>query len=357
MSVVWPASRPGSALRHAAGAVLDGIRVVPERYRMRSTWATALVPTIEIARNEVEGKIFCFGGEFGYELLSWLPYLKFLAEDVGLTIRTCSRPGSGRLYDFSSEHIEVPFTWRPDSNGSLTAAREFRRLFGVSAVFPAPLSRKAPQVLAVAGYLWEHKDIHQRLTATNFRQLELDLVDEAPDFLPVGRPIAVINNKDFDNWASVDPLLREAFDPDALLLLRDSLIAAGYFVVYHRFDEPVPEDRFPLDDVGIFGGDGSLDMRDVYLDADAEAVMRLQLQLYAATELAICPQGGNSFLPIIARTRAMVLSRATMRLIEYQDLSRLYGVRIDVFTSIDAIVDAVRLHGMTRGAPVREALQ
>jgi len=50
---------------------------------------------------------FCFMGEFGYELVSWLPYLLFLKRKLGIPIRTMGRVGSSVFYYFSDDHIEL----------------------------------------------------------------------------------------------------------------------------------------------------------------------------------------------------------------------------------------------------------
>jgi hypothetical protein len=334
------------AFKHLLGAIRDGVSSVPENYRRRMH---SLAEVIAVGEEVVQSKVFCFGGEFGYELLSWLPYLRYVATTKDVRLRTCSRPGTAALYSFATEHIEVPFTWRPDKHGSEEASQAFRRWFGDAAVFPTGIVKKKAQDFSIAGVQWHHQDIHSRLTAAHYKPLEL-VVGEA-EFLPSGRRVAVINNKDFDNWAAEDKLLRESFDARDLERLRQALVSAGYFVVYHRFDEPVPEERFELRDDTIFRRPGSLDMRDLYRDNDARRVMELQLQLYRSAELAVCPQGGNSFLPIMSNTRAMILSKARARLIEYQDLARLYDTRVDVFTSTEAILDAVSLLNVSNSGP------
>ena len=80
---------------------------------------------VTIHPEEIDEKVFCFGGEFGYELLSWLPYLNHVAHELGIPLRTASRPGSTPLYGYSVEHFEVPFDWRPDMFGSEDSDRFF----------------------------------------------------------------------------------------------------------------------------------------------------------------------------------------------------------------------------------------
>ena len=333
-----------SAARDFAGAAFDGWRSGVNSYHRRRAAKPQHVPLDEVSK-----RVLCFGGEFGYELLSWLPYLNHVAHVLDVPLRTCSRPGSKPFYNFSTEHIEVEFSWRPDRYGSRESLAAFREMFGAAVLVPvAPPSGRVAQ-LSLGGISWEHQRIHSRVATKNYRPLTMPMVARPAAFLPTGAPIAVINNKDFENWGNRDALMRESFSREQLILLRDELLEQGYFVVYHRFDEPVPEDRFPLDDDDLFDGERALDMRHVYAQAaDFNGVTELQLQLYAATRFAVCPQGGNSFLPAMHGARTLVLSTSG-RLIEYQDLSRLYGARVDVHTSFQTILEAVQ-----HAAPVHE---
>ena len=294
---------------------------------------------LHVPANRLSEIRLCFGGEFGYELLSWLPYLNFVAHETGVRLKTCSRPGSSALYAFSSDHIELPFTWRPHRFGTAESDRAFSEAFEEEVVTPRRSTRKRLYELSLGGLDWDHQFIHQRLTARNYRPLSLS--GSEIDFLPKG-PVAVINNKDFDNWGNRDPGLREAFMSEQLVELRNQLLDLGYFVVYHPFHEPVVEDRFAIKDEGIFSSGRTLDMRDVYASAaDARDVMRLQLGLYQAAQLVVCPQGGNSFLPIMLGKTTLVLSTSG-RLVEYQDLARVYGADVQVYTSVVTILEALR---------------
>jgi hypothetical protein len=65
------------------------------------------VASIELSRDEAARARFCFLGEFGYEMISWLPYLRFLQDRLDIPLRTAGRPGSRTYYDFSADHIEL----------------------------------------------------------------------------------------------------------------------------------------------------------------------------------------------------------------------------------------------------------
>lgn len=226
--------------------------------------------------------------------------------------------------------------------GSPDALSAMSRVFGAKAVCAENLSRKQPERtrLIVGGIEWEHRRIHQRLESSNYRPLSFSTGECR--FLPARGRVAVINNKDFENWDNTDVALRESFDGNDLRELRATLEALGYFVVYHRFDEAVPEARFFIDDAEIFRDGRCVDMRDIYqLEDDANLRTARQLELYSRADLAICPQGGNSYLPIMNRVPTLVLTKSP-RLVEYQDLSRIYGVRVEVLTSVRALVELLR---------------
>ena len=303
---------------------------------------------VTIHPEEIDEKVFCFGGEFGYGPLSWLPYLNHVAHELGIPLRTASRPGSTPLYGYSAEHFEVPFDWRPDMFGSEDSDRFFESEFGTAAVIARNPKRSDAFALSVGGIKWEHRRIHERLTTKNHRPLHFEA--DAAAFLPESKPIAIINNKDFDNWGNTDPLLRESFTPTELVEMRNVLTEHGYFVVYHRFDEQVMESRFPLEDSGLFEGEDCLDMRAIYADAVTESDRtRRQLELYRSSDLAVCPQGGNSFLPIIFGLDTLVLMKSP-RIVEYQDLARLYEARVDVHTSTALLVAALQYDATLRKA-------
>lgn len=330
-------SRKG-LLKDVAAACLDAGRRVPRIFRDRR--AARGLGLRRVTEGDLERTVFCFGGEFGYELLSWVPFLNHVAHELGVPLRTASRPGSQPFYPFSSEHFEIPFEWRPDRFGSAASDRAFKEAFGASAVPATNPKGDNTAGLAICGIEWEHRFIHRRLVTVNHRPVQFSA--GTASFVPERTPIAVINNKDFDNWGNTDPLLRESFTVRDLEDLKQVLRSRGYFVVYHRFDEPVPEERFALEDEELFEEDGCLDMRQVYSrEPDPNARTLLQLELYRSADLAVCPQGGNSFLPIMSGVPTVVLTKSP-RLVEYQDLERIHNTRVDVHTSARTLIAALR---------------
>lgn len=97
-------NRPGDSPRAGAGQTTTRKMIRRPLNRWRCYRANR--PLI-LDRAVVERARLCFAGEFGYELISWIPYLNYLAAMRGLRLKTASRPGSSVLYEFSQDHQEL----------------------------------------------------------------------------------------------------------------------------------------------------------------------------------------------------------------------------------------------------------
>lgn len=310
---------------------------------------------IEISAEEGSRAVFCFTGEFGYEMISWVPYLLFLKKKLGIRLRTMSRPGSSVFYGFSAEHREV-------------AATEVGDVWGDPQVYRAIDQRVAPALLihpgkdavnrrhiSVGGYLWTTRDIHARIEQTNYVLPDYSHVRDATP-LRFDRPYVVINNKYFRQWHYDRPI--NFFSREDLVALRDTLHRHGYATVYNHFVEPTATDvHLRLDDRGIFDhGVNNYDLRDSYRAVGGAAERnRLQLSVFNGAAFVIGPQGGNLYLPAICRKDMFVLMRDG-DYIDYQELGRLYGVRVEVFYEARHMVRWLEAELPLRlGVPVRPA--
>jgi hypothetical protein len=284
---------------------------------------------IDLSKEEASRARFCFLGEFGYEMVSWLPYLLFLKEDVGIRMRTIGRPGSRVFYYFSDEHIELDPSYVGPVWGELASYKRVAQLFPDDIIVHPGKDPVNRRYIAIGGYEWRNKNIHARIDETHYRKPDYSFV---PAFSPLpDKQIVVINNKCIRQWHYETPV--NYFDRWALECLRDLLVKKGYGVVYNHFVELTTHDEyFEIDDRGIFGRDrNSYDMRELYAScADVAERNKLQIGLYNACSLVIGPQGGNVYLPVICRRPVFVLMRAG-EYIDYLELARLYGVDIEVF--------------------------
>lgn len=288
-------------------------------------------PPLDLSHEEAERARFCFLGEFGYELISWLPYLLYLKRERKLRLRTVGRPGSSVFYTFSDEHVEVEASLIGTVWGDPAAYAQLRRRWpGELLVHPGRdlINRR---IIRVDGAEWTTRNIHAPIRLTHYALLDGSHI--APWSPLPGRPIVVINNKYFVQWPDVYSHPVNYFDRESLTALRDFLTGRGYGVVYNHFVERTAVDEhLALDDQGIFGeAADTYDLSDDYRRAATPANRnRLQWSVYRAASLVIGPQGGNMYLPAISRKPLVILMRAG-EYIDYTELGRIYGVPVEVF--------------------------
>lgn len=286
---------------------------------------------IELSWDGLERARFCFAGEFGYELISWLPYVHFLSRQAEVGVKTASRPGSALLYRFSADHCELQ---SEDIGDAWGYARTYwglaRRFRGERLIFPGPYCPNSKRI-RVGGYDWEVRDIHTRVRPTNYLLPSYRTIATDLPFAPKG-PMVIINNKYFVQWPDIFDAPVNYFSRDDLVALRDLLVTRGFFVVYNHFTEKTIHDKHSaLDDERIFGADPcTVDMRDYYRSVDASTRNELQLALYTRSACVIGPQGGNLYLPAICGCNLIILMRHGI-LLDYLELARMCRTHVEAF--------------------------
>ncbi|HVT89392.1 MAG TPA: hypothetical protein VHD56_11110 [Tepidisphaeraceae bacterium] len=286
-------------------------------------------PPIMLDAQQAAEHRFCFMGEFGYEMISWLPYLRFLKQKLGIPLRTMGRVGSSLFYNFSDDHIEL--TNPPgDCWGELALYQKIAAANpGEKLVHPGPefVNRRT---IVIGGYDWRNRDIHARIDTMHYERLDYSNIAPALDR---DRPIAVINNKYFVQWKDLFSTPVNFFDRDSLIELRDLLIERGYDVIYNHYVEKTAHDNHEaIDDEDIFTDHrNASDLRREYsLCADARQRNLLQLGIYNSADLVIGPQGGNLYVPAICRRNLYILMRVG-NYIDYCELGKLYDVNVETF--------------------------
>src|SRR5262249_30235444 len=127
---------------------------------------------LDITAEEASNHVFCFAGEFGYELVSWLPYLLHLKRHVGCRLVTYGRPGSSVCYGFSDEHREFGVGVVGDMWGDIPTYRLLQdELGGKPIVFP-----RVNRNIRVAGHPWGMRDIHRAIPDRNYERLDYSSV-------------------------------------------------------------------------------------------------------------------------------------------------------------------------------------
>lgn len=286
-----------------------------------------------VSADAASGARFCFLGEFGYELISWIPYLLYLKKTLQIRLRTVSRVGSSAVYYFSDDHREVEPALIGGCWGDMSSYAALRERFGDDLLIHPGEHRNCVnrRHIEIGGCEWTTRDIHRRIESSNYTLPDFSFLapwNPIPD-----RPLIVINNKHYVQWPDRFDQPVNSFDPDALRSLRDLLTSKGYGVVYNHFVESTSIDEtLELADRGIFGGDtATFDMRSMDQSRTAAGQRNLtQLSLYRAATLVIGPQGGNLYLPAMCRRPVIMLMRCG-DYVDYLELGRLYGVEVEAF--------------------------
>lgn len=292
---------------------------------------------IILTKEEASECVFCFLGEFGYEIVSWLPYLFSLKCELGVNLNTISRPGSTPLYWFSDMHAEADYSlvgevWgRPDDYSAIQEKVSPRLL-----VYPG-VDMRNERHISVEGHVWMNGDIHAPIDETNYCLLDFSAIVGEPPFV-TDLPLIVVNNKYFQQWSYEEPI--NFFSREELAVLRDLLVGKGYAVAYNHFIElTLHPSAHHLDDRGIFGEEGStFDMRAHYDTVEDYTERNLaQIRTYNKATMVIGPQGGNLYLPAACRCDLVVLLRDGDAF-DYMELGRVYGTQVEVFRETDELL-------------------
>jgi hypothetical protein len=286
---------------------------------------------LDLTAREASERVFCFAGEFGYELISWLPYLLDLKRHVDLRLVTYGRPGSKVFYNFSDEHHEFGVGVVGNMWGDLATYAALQASLGARPfVFP-----RAKRNIRVEGRSWRTRDIHKEIpNDAYYEPLDYSSI-RLPTPFRFERPFVVLNNKFTAEWGGPPT---NFFGREELIALREFLIGRGYAVVYNHFREKTRTNKelgFDLDDSGIFGAiEYTYDLSDEYRRTnDIGERNRMQLSIYNQAAFVVAPQGGSCYLPAICRRDLVMLMRIG-DYIDYRELGRVYGVRVDVFYEV-----------------------
>ncbi len=287
--------------------------------------------TINITGKQAEDSVFCFLGEFGYEMISWLPYLLFLKQTLNIRLHTVSRKGSKPFYYFSDEHFEADPSLIGDMWGDTKHYNQLSSYFpGKLLIHPGPDFINQRKII-IKGKEWTNNNIHTIINQKNYSIPDFSFINNPLPF-EINKPFVVINNKFFRQWYQKYKGPINYFRREDLEEMREVLNSLGFSIVYNHFVEQTSYDQFfDLNDRDIFGNDSlSVNLADFYKSLDAEGRNILQLSVYNNAEFVIGPQGGNLYLPAICRKDLWILMRDGEYL-DYLEFGRLYGINVNIF--------------------------
>ncbi|NLO20007.1 MAG: glycosyltransferase, partial [Ignavibacteria bacterium] len=300
------------------------------------------IPLI-ISKEDAENGLFCFTGEFGYELISWLPFVYFIKKKLNISINTLSRPGSKIFYYFSNNHIEVGSELIGDQWGEHAVYKKISELYPDKLLIHPGPDYINQRHIQIENFVWENRNIHSIIATNNYILPDFSFVNKA---IPkeIKKPFVVLNNKFFRQWFQKYKAPLNYFDRAELLDMKEALNEMGYFVVYNHFVEKTASDQyFQLNDENLFGKDEkSYDLRKVYKSLKSVGDRNeLQLSLFNQSEFVIGPQGGNLYLPALCRKNLWILMRDGIYL-DYLEFGRIFDIEVNMFYEPVHIINSLK---------------
>ncbi len=276
-------------------------------------------------------------GEFGYEMISWLPYLAYLKAQ-GIKLKTVGRKGSKVFYEnISEEHIEVDDKYvGAQSMGELKKLQALKNDLGLE-IF-GPCNEYMGFAFYVNGIEWQVHDIHAKYPVDHIKKPEfspqniLGIKDRKNCF----RGIVTINNKAYQNTFYAG-LVRNYFTRDEVELIIRFLTKKGYFVIYNDFSSAFINTSDPHDLYLNFpefarDNDNVLFLQD-YSDGTEDKWDRMQLECWQNSNFVIqTPGGAAAVVELLGVRKFNFMQRG-----DYQDdlyLSKIYGGKSDTFYEV-----------------------
>ncbi len=275
-------------------------------------------------------------GEFGFEMISWIPYLTYL-KSQGIHMKTIGRKGSSVFYEnISDEHIEVGDEYIGNSGtGDLSRIEKLKDDMKLP-IF-APCKERCGFEYFVNGIEWQVHDIHSNYPTEHLRKP----VFPAQNILGIGekklsfRGLVTINNKSY--LSEFAGLVNNFFVEEELNVLFEFLSNNGFLVVYNcpmnLFIEEDDKFKNYVLKCNDFGRNDSILSLHDYSDGTEDKWDRIQLECWQNSDFVIQPPGGAAAVVELLGIRKFNL----MRKGDYQDdlyLSKLYGGQSDTFYEV-----------------------
>lgn len=286
---------------------------------------------VVIDKSTASNSVFCFLGEFGYEMISWIPYLLYLKKKVGITLNTISRKGSKPFYYFSDKHFEVDPRFIGDTWGN---PEHYIRLMNnnqnVNIIHPGIDFINKKQI-SVDGAEWENKDIHSFINTNNYLTPDYKHINFKLPF-ELTKPYVVLNNKYFRQWFHKYKAPINYYDRKELDNIITTLMDFGYSVVYNHFIENTSSDEYFEFDFksASYNDERFVDLNEYYKSLKLEERNMLQLTLFNDADFVIGTQGGNMYLPAVCGKDLWILMRHG-QYIDYIEFAKLYDIQVNVF--------------------------
>lgn len=262
---------------------------------------------------------FLFLGEFGYELVSWIPYLKFLKEK-GYVVHAMSRQDMETFYHFADSYTPVTdatmFSDCWGNNGNYNkVCRDYEIKFPLMPLY----------YMSDENYPLHNYDIHQPIDLSTYSLLDHRQWKRETVAVPRER-FVVLNNKSMAQWGVAVPY--NSIREEALEMLMKHAEKNDYDIVYIKY-EMADDVQLPLDDAFFISSGNVLHLN---MPSNKE-----QIWFYDHAAAIVNVQGGCNYIPaIMGKEIFMQMQKGCIR--DYLNLELCYPCKINIFrTDIQTI--------------------
>ena len=288
------------------------------------------VQTIQLHEENASDYVFCFFGEFGYGLTTWLPFLNQVSQETNIKMVTCGLNGSTPFFsNFSLHHTELAIKSLDEMGNSAVNGEihlvydELRKRFPTQKIiFPTP-------GITINGRTWLNTNLHIRFNPSCGDFSHLPPLPPAPEKEASNTPRRiVINIKDYHNWQNdaiqnyytEDDLIRivEHHQEDEIFLNYPSLpkedSSSGYFTV------KLPQGLNIHSSYSIYDGCESIG-----------DINKKQIELLASADVVYATQGGNAILSLLCAKEIKIIMRGGFDYPDFTYLGKKLNKKVDIF--------------------------
>lgn len=287
-------------------------------------------PWGNIDKNTAENCRFGFFGEFGYGIICWAPYVKYLSEQ-GIKIKALVPSGLEPIWNFSDDIVSVAAPTQ-DCLGMPSAIREAKKLSSYSSGVIAPTEKRRSS-LFIAGKQWKNRELFQNFSGKNY-----SLLTPEKSHPKIKYDYAVINIKNYFNWGLTG--IPNFYSSKEVEIIANICKSKGLKLVINRFLAPEENSNIYAHESkkwkDILGHDNVIDMAPIYASAtELGEKNKIQFGLLSGAKHVFASQGGNAAISIILSKSVSILMRGGFDYPAYKSLGRLYSVDIDLCFEID----------------------
>ena len=287
---------------------------------------------------EISEYHFTFTGEFGYEVLVWIPYLNFLSHTLNIKFHIICKKGLEDLYENLAASIS--FLERRnigDGFGDIKKQQfKNKKIFTINEQCIA-LNKN----IEVAGIPFLNKDIHKTINQKFYRIPIIPIQNLETIHRIVDEKIVVINNKQHFNWNGE---LRNFYTADELAKIFNLLTLKGYKIIYNDPNRLVYDpssvntnqsDSAKIDKLISRNKNitdlNALDNEDILLRN------RLQFILWDKAEFIIGVHGGSVYIPAFLGKKQYIVFKSG-NYFDFIELARITSTKINCHYEVENLL-------------------